>query len=196
MKGCQAKVLSSAQISAVRGYFVEHHGVRFRLRNRVMFDLSLLAGLRSSDIAGLRWKSVLEGNMAASTIRLEAGRTKLKMGGEIPLHPSLKANLKLLFEEAGRPDLNQSVIITQSGRTFTAQEITSWFFALFKKLGFAGCSSHSGRRTFITNLARRISLHGGSIRDVQRLARHRSLQTTSAYIAYNEGAAEAAVAAL
>lgn len=56
-------------------------------------------------------------------------------------------------------------------------------FALwYKKLGFSGCSSHSGRRTFITNAARKISSVGGSIKDVQMLARHSSLSMTQRYI--------------
>ena len=52
----------------------------------------------------------------------------------------------------------------------------------YRKLGFEGCSSHSGRRTFITNAARRISSVGGSLRDVQALARHASLSMTQRYI--------------
>ena len=56
--------------------------------------------------------------------------------------------------------------------------IRSWYL----ELGFEGCSSHSGRRTFITNAARKISLVGGSLRDVQALARHSSLSTTQRYI--------------
>jgi integrase len=54
--------------------------------------------------------------------------------------------------------------------------------ALFKELGFEGCSSHSGRRSFITVAARNIHRSGCSLRDVQLLARHRSIETTERYI--------------
>ena len=55
----------------------------------------------------------------------------------------------------------------------------------YRALGFNGCSSHSGRRTFTTNAARKISTVGGSIRDVQALAGHSSLNTTQRYIEVN-----------
>ena len=64
----------------------------------------------------------------------------------------------------------------------------SMFQRWYRHLGFVGCSSHSGRRTFITNIARRISTVGGSLRDVQALAGHSNLRTTQRYIDENPDA--------
>jgi integrase len=68
------------------------------------------------------------------------------------------------------------------------QVIVTMFRKWYRELGLVGCSSHSGRRTFITNAARKISTVGGSLRDVQFLAGHSSLNTSQRYI---EGDSEA-----
>ena len=70
----------------------------------------------------------------------------------------------------------------------SAQSVTNWFFTLYKRLGYEGCSSHSGRRTAITRWSRKISSVGGSLRDVQSLARHSPLQMTQRYIEVSEDA--------
>ena len=64
----------------------------------------------------------------------------------------------------------------------TPLSIVVWFNRAYAALGLSGCSSHSGRRTFITRAARLVHKAGGSLRDVQLLAGHRSIQTTQAYI--------------
>ena len=60
--------------------------------------------------------------------------------------------------------------------------VVNWFSELFRRLDLDGCSSHSGRRTFITNAARNAHRAGACMRDVQILAGHRSIETTQAYI--------------
>ncbi len=64
----------------------------------------------------------------------------------------------------------------------SSQAIVNMFACWYRDLGFDGCSSHSGRRTFITNAARKILTVGGSMRDVQILARHASLNMTMRYV--------------
>lgn len=64
----------------------------------------------------------------------------------------------------------------------TPVSIVNWFAKAYRTIGLQGCSSHSGRRTFITRAARLVHKTAGSLRDVQLLAGHRSIQTTQRYI--------------
>jgi len=74
------------------------------------------------------------------------------------------------------------VVASERGGPLTASSVTQWFFPLYRDVGMTGWSSHSGRRTFITRAARKVSEVGGSVRDVQQLAGHASLQTTQRYL--------------
>jgi integrase len=74
------------------------------------------------------------------------------------------------------------VIRSERGEALRPSSVVNWFARLYRALGFEGCTSHSGRRTFITNAARLVFKAGGSLRDVQQLAGHRSIEHTQAYI--------------
>jgi integrase len=104
---------------------------------------------------------------------------KKRGGRRIPMHPDLRGALErlLLTVEPVGP-----VIRSYRGRHLNANSVVNWFVALFKELGFEVCSSHSGRRSFITVAARNVHRSGCSLRDVQLLAGHRSIETTERYI--------------
>jgi len=187
-QGKQAKVITEKQTRAVLAHL---ETTRYPLRDRAMFLLSAKAGMRAKEVASVTWSMVTdaEGNVG-DVIALENRASKGKGGGRtIPMHPELRAALLVLKEERSdkaRPDF--PVIFSERDDGLSPGAVAVWFFRLYAMLGMSGCSSHSGRRTFITRAARKISEAGGSLRDVQQLAGHASLQTTARYI---EGDAEA-----
>jgi integrase len=117
-------------------------------------------------------------------IHLPNQASKGKSGRIIALNKELKKQLIKVKEVEGidRADSKRFVIRTRRQQGTTAQVIVNSFAEWYRKLGFVGCSSHSGRRSFITQAARKASLVGGSLRDVQALAGHASLTTSSRYI--------------
>ncbi len=180
----QAKVLNKHQIKTV---LLSLESSRDPIRNKVIFLLSIKAGLRSKEISSLIWSMVTdpEGNLI-DTLHLDNAASKGNNGGRvIPFNKELQQALFELFELYPNFNAAQPVILSERGVRMTAAVITNWFRRLYENLGFQGCSSHSGRRTFITNAARAISSVGGSIRDVQTLAGHSSLNMTQRYIEHD-----------
>jgi integrase/recombinase XerD len=184
----QSKVLSAKQESMILGYLENR---RNSLRNQTIFLLSCKSGLRAKEIAGLKWKNLLNGDgKLGDTINLTNDISKGRSGGrEIPVHKDIKPLLVELFDahaNKAKGDLAKlyetSIIKTERSDSTTPQVIVNFFHTLYKDLGLVGFSSHSGRRTFITNTARKVSTVGGSLRDIQYLAGHSSLQTTERYI--------------
>ena len=177
----QAKILTKPQADAVLAYLST---TRYPIRDRAIFLLSVKAGLRAKEIASLRWEMITdaEGSLC-NLISLTDKASKGRSGRSIPLNKELKMALEALkveSENAVRP--SPYVVTSERDRAMSAAVIVNKFAGWYRALGFMGASSHSGRRTFITNAARRISTVGGSLRDVQLLAGHSALGTTQRYI--------------
>jgi len=187
----QAKILTEQQIKAVLKYL---EGTRNGLRNQVMFLLSL-HGLRAKEVAELQISMITdsEGKIGA-VIALEDRASKGSSGRVIPMNKTLIALLNEYVAE--RKSESQFVIVTERSEKFSANAVAVFFKRLYSRLGFSGCSSHSGRRTFVTMCAKKISLAGGSIRDVMQLAGHKHLQTTQRYVESDADAQRNVVAAL
>ena len=181
----QAKTLTQKQIEVALSYLAT---TRYGLRNQVIFLLSTKAGLRAKEIAGLHWSMVVDATgQVGDSINLTNTVSKGKNGGRsIPLNRDLKQHLVQLFDQVSdhpRFDVHTAcVITTERAGNYLPQSVVNQFAKWYSDLGFVGCSSHSGRRTFITNAARKISTVGGSVRDVQLMAGHSNLNTTQRYI--------------
>ena len=185
--GRQAKILNPKQQRLI---LKQVETSRHPERDRVMALLSLKAGLRSKEIAGLTWSMVTDGHgEVADDIALQDRASKGRGGRHIPLHKTLREaliGLQRLRGKEARP--KWPVVYSERERGMSAASVTNWFHRLYKTMGLEGCSSHSGRRTFITIAAKKIVQAGGSLRDVQQLAGHQNLNTTMAYI---EGCSDA-----
>ena len=181
--GKQAKTLTNKQIDSVLDYLSRSRSPK---RNQAIFLLSVKAGLRAKEIAFLRWEMLLDADGTLSNfLALPNTASKGRSGRQIPLNRQLKETLLDLFQsESVRKDFDARdfLVRTQRSKQTSSQAIINMFASWYRDLGMIGCSSHSGRRTFISNTARKISTVGGSLRDIQALAGHSNLQTTQRYI--------------
>jgi len=173
----EAKTLTGRQSANLQAFLQQ---TRYPARNRAILLLSVKAGLRAKEIAALTWDMLTdaEGNLG-SAIHLRKEASKGRSGRIIPLNRELRRALQELFQTRGT---SPHVITSERSQKTSAAVIVNLFASWYRALGFQGCSSHSGRRTFITSAARKISTVGGSLRDVQMLAGHAALSTTQRYI--------------
>jgi len=177
MPGRRARIIAPSALNRVLRYVSRHPDPA---RNRVMVLLSVKAGLRAAEIAKLDWSMVLDANgRIGELIEVRDGIAKKGSGRTIPMHPDLRAALARLLRDAA---CEGPVIQSGRGGAMRPNSIVNWFACLYRETGLDGCSSHSGRRTFITQAARLTHRAGGSLRDVQLLAGHRSIDTTQGYI--------------
>ena len=182
--GKQAKTLNRTQIKMISEFLLNN---RYGLRDQTIFYFSVKCGLRSKEISNLKWSMVMNSDgSVGGYLNLPNSSSKGKSGRVVPLNKDLKKNLEMMLEEhqiLNDFDPQTSFIVrTERSKSTTPQSIVNMFQRWYGKLGFIGCSSHSGRRTFITETSKKISTVGGSLRDIQMMVGHSSLQTTQRYI--------------
>jgi integrase/recombinase XerD len=157
-------------------------------RERAMLLLSLKAGLRAVEIAGLEW-----GRIDAEARMLLLTTTKGDKPRHVPMAKDLfDAITAYRATRTGKDGKTDRVFVNghhARGEALTPNSVAAWFRDFYKRrLGWEGYSSHSGRRAFATNVARKIVEAKGSLRDVQALLGHESLNSTQRYIETDENA--------
>ncbi len=182
MIGRQAKAFSRRDIAAMLDVAGQS---RTPQRDQVIVLLAVRAGLRAGEIAKLTWGMVLDPTgEIAQLIEVPKHIAKRGSGRRVPMHAQLRRALQAWKSELPAESFAQDAVVVPSlrGGSMRANSVVNWFVTRCHEAGLTGCSSHSGRRTFITNAARQAHRAGASLRDVQMLAGHRSIETTQVYI--------------
>jgi len=178
----QAKSLTAVEIQQILTHIDANANAK---RNRVMFLLTLQAGLRVGEVAQLLLSDVrnTDGSIKAE-VYFSAERVKHHHARTVFINTNLQQELAEYIVTRGWFDNEQALFTTLRGakKAFTANTLAQMFHYIYKNAGVFQGSSHSGRRTFITTLAQK----GIGVRVLASLAGHRSLNTTMKYIDVND----------
>jgi integrase/recombinase XerD len=183
----QAATLDQRQLQQVLDFC---KGTRAPLRNQTIILMTHWAGMRIGEVAALRWGDVVAADgTIRNEIRLSAHQTKGHRAGVVLLPERLRSALATYVLSVGPRKATMPLFATQRSAGFTANTLTHIVNGIYRGAGIYGATSHSGRRSFITNLAER----GVSARVLMNLCRHRSLSTTQKYIDIRPSMLRAAV---
>ncbi len=178
----QAKTLTATELGRVLDYTATR---KHSVRNRALLMTTFLSGMRVGEVASLRYKDIVDTDGAIRTeIRLSAEQTKGNKARVVFVNEKLRKELEQYVKALQIKDTNRKFFYSQKTKSdgFTANTLTQFFHYLYKRAGIDGASSHSGRRTFITNLATK----GVGVRVLMSLSGHKNISTTQAYIDVND----------
>ena len=171
----QAKTFSAEEFDTLLDFVATRS---YAMRNRMMILISFWSGMRVGEIASLRVEDVVDtAGKIRREIRLDASQTKGHHARTVFVPEKLRVELQVYVDVRTVTDRKLPFFMTASGKAFTSNVLTQHFFWLYRKAGFE-TSSHSGRRSFITNLASK----GVGVRVLASLAGHKNLQVTMKYI--------------
>lgn len=178
----QAKTLTTEELRRVLDYTATR---KHSIRNRALVTCSFYSGCRVGELSSLTYADVVDDEgKVRDEIRLKAENTKTKEARIVFVNAKLKKELQQ-YANAYKPvDTQLKFFYSQKRNSngYNANTLTQFFHYLYKRAGVFGASSHSGRRTFITNLASK----GVGVRVLMSLAGHRNISTTQAYIDVND----------
>lgn len=156
-------------------------------RDTLLVLMSFGLGLRAVELAGLKVGDVLkEDGSIMEQVRL----TRTKNNKVRAVFLADERIKKALYEYLGERkqdlsltfSLHQPLFMSQKKCGFTNRTMQKKFEKLYRNAGFTKASSHSGRRTFATNLIQQ----GMDIRAVQLLMGHSNINQTADYVACDE----------
>ena len=174
----QAKTLSAQEIRRVLDYVATR---KHSERNRAMLLTMYYAGLRVKECAALRYEDVIDGEgKIGAEIRLTPEQTKGSKAATVFVSEKLRKELQTYVRAVPAKALTDKLFYSQKrpSEGWNSNTLCQFFHHLFRNCDISGGTSHSPRRTGITNLADK----GVSVRVLQSIARYANISTTQAYI--------------
>ena len=183
----QARTLNDRELQKLLEFVSKKNNAR---RNRTILLLTHLSGMRIGEVAAVRYCDVVAADgTVRNEINLSAAQTKGDRGRTVLLNERMRSELAAYVAGRSIKDTKLPLFPTQRSAGFSANSLTQVINSLYKQAGFDGCSSHSGRRGFLTNLAEK----GVSPRVMMALSGHRSIQVLMSYIDLRPGVLRNAV---
>ena len=182
----QARCLNNLELNLLLLYINTR---KHAARDRAIVLMTYWGGMRIGEVAATKIKDVLaadgtvkhEINLTAEQTKGKYSRTVVladKLRKEIQNYLQTRFDTKQLIALTYSEHINKPLFNTQKSNGFSANTLTYTMTMLYKAAGLSGCSSHSGRRSFLTNL----SAKSVPLKVLMELAGHRQAQTTMRYI--------------
>ena len=149
----------------------------------MIFNLSFRAGLRVSEIAHLTLDAFFDPR-GRLTEDIHVTITKWRDERFVFKHPAVQDALDRHMWTY--PDAPWLAVSPQHGGQMSPAALAMHMKRRLEEFGFVGCTSHSGRATFITELAQRHNEFGCSLWDVMKIAEHKHLSSTAKYLRRSE----------
>ena len=178
----QAKTLIKAELK--RLFDVTRSCSRYAERDVTMLQLTHYCGMRVGEVAALRITDVVDemGKVRAEIV-LAAAITKSKRARRIFVPRQMQRQLQRYRNTLPSTITpNTYLFSTQKQSHFTANTAAQHLQRLYAKAAVSGATSHSGRRTWLTEL----SSKGVGVQVLAEMAGHASIQTTQRYIDVND----------
>ena len=156
-------------------------------RNQLIISLTFYGGLRIGEVTKLKWKDVIDNNLTVKDeIILSAENNKSNEVQRLFLNKKLRLEIvkyKTFYSQKYKHiNLESPLIISQRNTQFSPNSLCQLINSLYTRCNLPTATTHSGRRSFITNLANK-SLNA---KVIMSLARHKNLSTTQRYIDVND----------
>jgi integrase/recombinase XerD len=185
MREGQARVLNEKEFNrALNVVYTKAHSKR----NAAILYFSFGLGLRAKELASLKISHImgLDGDLL-DEINLKSNMTKgYKQRYAYLTNNKVRKFIQEFIDERKLKDgmlfsIDAPLFRSQKGSHFTPNTMQQLLHRVFTQAGLIGASSHSGRRTFATNLIEK----GVDIKAVSTLMGHTTINMTAKYIQNN-----------